>query len=64
MYIDLSLSLSLRNKKETRSYVEISESVGVDKPSEVLFVTDVYQEAEAAKAAGKNLFRERRKKKI
>ncbi|KAI8552542.1 hypothetical protein RHMOL_Rhmol06G0275100 [Rhododendron molle] len=40
------------NKKETRSYVEISESLGVDKPSEILFVTDVYQEAIAAKAAG------------
>ncbi|XP_021983845.1 probable bifunctional methylthioribulose-1-phosphate dehydratase/enolase-phosphatase E1 1 isoform X1 [Helianthus annuus] len=40
------------NKKETRSYVEISESLGVHKPSEILFVTDVYQEAVAAKAAG------------
>lgn len=40
------------NKKETSSYVEISESLGVDTPSEVLFVTDVYQEAIAAKAAG------------
>ncbi|GMP52962.1 hypothetical protein CsSME_00018584 [Camellia sinensis var. sinensis] len=40
------------NKKETRSYIEISESVGVDKPSQILFVTDVYQEAVAAKAAG------------
>ncbi|KAM0049932.1 putative class II aldolase/adducin, methylthioribulose-1-phosphate dehydratase, HAD superfamily [Helianthus debilis subsp. tardiflorus] len=41
------------NKKESRSYVEISESLGVHKPSEILFVTDVYQEAVAAKAAGK-----------
>ncbi|XP_062169471.1 probable bifunctional methylthioribulose-1-phosphate dehydratase/enolase-phosphatase E1 1 [Alnus glutinosa] len=40
------------NKRETRSYVEITESLGVDKPSEILFVTDVYQEAVAAKAAG------------
>ncbi|GJT12481.1 probable bifunctional methylthioribulose-1-phosphate dehydratase/enolase-phosphatase E1 [Tanacetum coccineum] len=40
------------NKKETKSYVEISESLGVHKPSEVLFVTDIYQEAVAAKAAG------------
>ncbi|KAL6314727.1 hypothetical protein AAG906_027074 [Vitis piasezkii] len=40
------------NKRETKSYVEITESVGVDKPSEILFVTDVYQEAVAAKAAG------------
>lgn len=48
--------ISLRNKRETRSYVEITESVGVDKPSEILFVTDVYQEAVAAKAAGNELF--------
>ncbi|XP_010060589.2 probable bifunctional methylthioribulose-1-phosphate dehydratase/enolase-phosphatase E1 isoform X3 [Eucalyptus grandis] len=40
------------NKKETRSYIEISESLGVDKPSDVLFLTDVYQEAVAAKDAG------------
>ncbi|CAI8593140.1 unnamed protein product [Vicia faba] len=40
------------NKKETQSYVEISQSLGVDNPSDILFVTDVYQEATAAKAAG------------
>ncbi|XP_020246019.1 probable bifunctional methylthioribulose-1-phosphate dehydratase/enolase-phosphatase E1 1 isoform X1 [Asparagus officinalis] len=40
------------NKREPRSYFEISLSVGVDKPSQVLFLTDVYQEAVAAKAAG------------
>ncbi|XP_030549749.1 probable bifunctional methylthioribulose-1-phosphate dehydratase/enolase-phosphatase E1 isoform X1 [Rhodamnia argentea] len=40
------------NKKETNSYVEISESLGVDKPSEVVFLTDVYQEAVAATNAG------------
>lgn len=40
------------NKKETRSYIEISESLGVDKPLDVLFLTDVYQEAVAAKDAG------------
>lgn len=41
-----------RNKRETHSYVEISASLGVDKPSDILFVTDVFQEATAAKAAG------------
>ncbi|KAK6157387.1 hypothetical protein DH2020_011635 [Rehmannia glutinosa] len=40
------------NKRETKSYIEIRESLGVDNPSEILFVTDVYQEATAAKAAG------------
>uniref|UniRef100_A0A803N242 Probable bifunctional methylthioribulose-1-phosphate dehydratase/enolase-phosphatase E1 n=1 Tax=Chenopodium quinoa TaxID=63459 RepID=A0A803N242_CHEQI len=40
------------NKRETQSYVEIFNSMGVDDPSEILFVTDVYQEATAAKEAG------------
>lgn len=55
--IRISCKTSLcRNKRETRSYVEISESLGVDKPSDILFVTDVYQEATAATAAGMNVF--------
>ncbi|PPR95667.1 hypothetical protein GOBAR_AA24994 [Gossypium barbadense] len=37
-------------KRETQSYVEITESLGVDKPSDILFVINVYQEATAAKA--------------
>lgn len=41
-----------RNKRETHSYVEISLPLGVDKASDILFVTNVYQEATAAKAAG------------
>ncbi|CAN6443610.1 unnamed protein product [Victoria cruziana] len=40
------------NKREARSYTEIFQSLGVDKPSEILFVTDVIQEAEAASSAG------------
>ncbi|CAN6483566.1 unnamed protein product [Victoria cruziana] len=40
------------NKRETQSYVEIWQSLGVDRPSQILFVTDVIQEAEAASAAG------------
>lgn len=43
---------TIGNKKETLSYFEISQSMGVDSPSEVLFLTDVYQEAVAAKSAG------------
>ncbi|CAN0891271.1 Probable bifunctional methylthioribulose-1-phosphate dehydratase/enolase-phosphatase E1 [Linum grandiflorum] len=39
-------------KRETSSYIQISESLGVDSPSEILFLTDVVQEAVAAKAAG------------
>ncbi|KAL7173763.1 hypothetical protein ACSBR2_033091 [Camellia fascicularis] len=41
----------VRNKKETSSYVEISKSMGVDRPSKILFVTNVYEEAIATKAA-------------
>uniref|UniRef100_A0A7S1UK91 Probable methylthioribulose-1-phosphate dehydratase n=2 Tax=Phaeomonas parva TaxID=124430 RepID=A0A7S1UK91_9STRA len=38
-------------KREEMSYTEISLSLGVD-ASDVLFVTDIFEEAEAAKAAG------------
>jgi methionine salvage enolase-phosphatase E1 len=41
-----------RSKKETCSYLEILKTVGVDRPADILFVTDVFQEAVAAKAAG------------
>ncbi|GKV15961.1 hypothetical protein SLEP1_g26682 [Rubroshorea leprosula] len=51
-YLSGFFDTAVGNKRETRSYVEISESVGVDNPSDVLFVTDVYQEAIAASAAG------------
>ncbi|KAK6946706.1 hypothetical protein RJ641_000179 [Dillenia turbinata] len=51
-YLSGFFDTAVGNKRETRSYVEISESVGVDNPSEILFVTDVYQEAIAAKSAG------------
>uniref|UniRef100_A0A2N9F6E4 Enolase-phosphatase E1 n=1 Tax=Fagus sylvatica TaxID=28930 RepID=A0A2N9F6E4_FAGSY len=51
-YLSGFFDTTVGNKKEAQSYFEISESVGVDKPSEILFVTDVYQEAVAAKVAG------------
>ncbi|XP_030489753.2 probable bifunctional methylthioribulose-1-phosphate dehydratase/enolase-phosphatase E1 1 isoform X2 [Cannabis sativa] len=51
-YLSGFFDTTVGNKRETRSYVEITQSLGVDKPSEVLFVTDVLQEAVAAKAAG------------
>lgn len=43
---------SIGNKREARSYKEIFLSVGVDKPSQIVFATDVLQEAIAAKQAG------------
>lgn len=51
------VSSVFRNKKEAKSYFEITESLGVDNPSDILSVTDVYQEATAAKAAGKHFAR-------
>ncbi|KAK9089241.1 hypothetical protein Scep_028323 [Stephania cephalantha] len=43
---------TIGHKRDARSYSEISLSLGVDRPSEILFLTDVYQEALAAKEAG------------
>ncbi|XP_025826848.1 probable bifunctional methylthioribulose-1-phosphate dehydratase/enolase-phosphatase E1 [Panicum hallii] len=43
---------TIGNKKETRSYLETAQTLGVDNPSQILFVTDVLQEAIAAKNAG------------
>ncbi|XP_010482787.1 PREDICTED: probable bifunctional methylthioribulose-1-phosphate dehydratase/enolase-phosphatase E1 isoform X1 [Camelina sativa] len=51
-YLSGFFDTTIGNKKESRSYKEIAETLGVDDPSEILFVTDVYQEATAAKAAG------------
>ncbi|KAH7544122.1 hypothetical protein JRO89_XS15G0112000 [Xanthoceras sorbifolium] len=51
-YLSGFFDTAVGNKRETQSYAEISQSLGVDKPSEILFVTYVYQEATAAKAAG------------
>ncbi|KAL9275280.1 putative bifunctional methylthioribulose-1-phosphate dehydratase/enolase-phosphatase E1 1 [Drosera capensis] len=51
-YLSGFFDTTIGNKRESRSYVEITKSLGADHPSEVLFLTDVYQEATAAKAAG------------
>uniref|UniRef100_A0A6N2NM61 2,3-diketo-5-methylthio-1-phosphopentane phosphatase n=1 Tax=Salix viminalis TaxID=40686 RepID=A0A6N2NM61_SALVM len=51
-YLSGFFDTTVGNKKETHSYIEIAESLGVDKPSDILFLTDVFQEAVAAKAAG------------
>jgi methylthioribulose 1-phosphate dehydratase/enolase-phosphatase E1 len=50
--MELSPSNMNRNKREARSYFEITKSLGVDNPSEILFITDVFEEAVAAKSAG------------
>jgi methylthioribulose 1-phosphate dehydratase/enolase-phosphatase E1 len=41
-----------RAKREVSSYYEIWQTLGTDRPSQILFLTDVYQEAAAAKTAG------------
>ncbi|KAL5564411.1 hypothetical protein UlMin_027575 [Ulmus minor] len=51
-YLSGFFDTTVGHKRDSRSYVEITEAVGVDKPSEILFVTDVYGEATAAKEAG------------
>ncbi|XP_044474039.1 probable bifunctional methylthioribulose-1-phosphate dehydratase/enolase-phosphatase E1 [Mangifera indica] len=51
-YLSGFFDTAVGNKRDSQSYIEITQSVGVDKPSEILFITDVYQEATAAKAAG------------
>ncbi|XP_073273973.1 probable bifunctional methylthioribulose-1-phosphate dehydratase/enolase-phosphatase E1 1 [Primulina huaijiensis] len=51
-YLSGFFDTTVGNKKETKSYIEITQSLGVDNPSEILFITDVYQEATAANAAG------------
>ncbi|TXG55130.1 hypothetical protein EZV62_020386 [Acer yangbiense] len=43
---------TLGNKDETHSYIEILRTVGVDRLADMLFVTDVFQDAVAARAAG------------
>ena len=42
-----------RDKNDTQSYVEILRTVRVDTPADMLFVADISQDAEAARAAGK-----------
>ncbi|EPS70848.1 hypothetical protein M569_03907, partial [Genlisea aurea] len=51
-YLSGFFDTTVGNKREARSYREIAESVGVDSPSQILFITDVYQEAAAAAEAG------------
>ncbi|GAY47820.1 hypothetical protein CUMW_107280 [Citrus unshiu] len=49
-YLSRFFDSAMGKKRKTRSYVEITVLVG---PSEILLITDVYQEAIAAKAAAR-----------
>lgn len=51
-YLSAFFDTSVGGKREPRSYYEIWQTLGVDNPSHILFLTDVYQEATAARDAG------------
>jgi len=50
-YISCYFDTTVGHKRESKSYQDITLSLGVES-SEILFVTDIYEEAVAAKAAG------------
>lgn len=52
MYLCGFFDTTIGSKRDTRSYVEILRTVGVDRPADMLFVTNIIQEAESARAAG------------
>lgn len=51
-HISCYFDTSIGHKREKKSYEEIALFLGVDSPDQILFVTDVYEEAVAADAAG------------
>ena len=51
-YISCYFDTTIGGKRDKQSYNEILLSLGVDHPSEVLFLTDILEEAQAAEAVG------------
>ncbi len=51
-YISCYFDTSVGQKRISSSYKDIVKSLGVDAPSEIVFVTDIPEEATAAAAAG------------
>ncbi|EEY64685.1 uncharacterized protein PITG_16113 [Phytophthora infestans T30-4] len=51
-YLTVYFDTKIGHKREVGSYKEIVQSLGVDSGKDVLFVTDVIEEAQAAEAAG------------
>lgn len=51
-HISCYFDTAVGGKREAKSYQEILLSLGVDQPSDVLFLTDIFEEAQAATAAG------------
>lgn len=59
-YLSCYFDTAVGGKRESKSYTEIGLSLGVDNFSEILFLTDIYEEAVAAHAAGLNVLIVRR----
>lgn len=51
-HISCYFDTAVGSKREAQSYQEILLSLGVDKPSEVLFLTDILEEGQAAQTVG------------
>ncbi len=51
-YFSCYFDTAVGNKRSATSYKEIALTLNVDGPSEILFLTDIYEEAQAAKDAG------------
>lgn len=51
-YLSVYFDTKVGHKRETRSYEEMLQSLGVDSGKDVLFVTDIIEEADAATKAG------------
>ena len=51
-FISCYFDTAIGGKRESKSYSEIALSLGVDDESDILFVTDIFEEAEAATKAG------------
>ena len=51
-HISCYFDTKIGQKREEASYNEIVLSLGVDSPSQVLFITDIFEEAVAAQKAG------------
>jgi methylthioribulose 1-phosphate dehydratase/enolase-phosphatase E1 len=51
-FLSAYFDTSVGHKRSAESYTEIYNTLNVDSPSEILFVTDIYEEAVAAAQAG------------
>ena len=54
-YLSCYFDTAVGGKRESKSYTEIGLSLGVDNFAEIMFLTDVYEEAVAANSAGFNV---------